>query len=55
MKYSFYPGCSADASALEYKTTTLAILEALGATVGERGNRKTLLREQRCPADDRKD
>jgi heterodisulfide reductase subunit B len=35
MRYLFYPGCSADASALEYKTSTLAILEALGAEVEE--------------------
>jgi heterodisulfide reductase subunit B len=35
MKYLFYPGCSADASALEYKTSTLAVMEALGATVEE--------------------
>ncbi|MBU0704463.1 MAG: CoB--CoM heterodisulfide reductase iron-sulfur subunit B family protein [Chloroflexi bacterium] len=35
MKYLFYPGCSADASALEYKTSTLAVLETLGAEVEE--------------------
>ncbi len=35
IKYLFYPGCSADASALEYKTSTLAVLEALGAEVEE--------------------
>jgi heterodisulfide reductase subunit B len=35
MRYLFFPGCSADASALEYKTSTLAILEALGAEVEE--------------------
>ncbi|HEY74234.1 MAG: disulfide reductase [Chloroflexi bacterium] len=35
MKYLFYPGCSADASALEYKKSTLAVLEVLGAEVEE--------------------
>jgi len=35
MKYLFYPGCSADSSALEYKTSTLAVLEALEAEVEE--------------------
>ncbi len=35
MKYLFYPGCSADASALEYKASTLAVLKALGAEVEE--------------------
>ncbi len=35
MRYLFYPGCSADASALEYKVSTLAVLEALGAEVEE--------------------
>ncbi|MGQ9553105.1 MAG: CoB--CoM heterodisulfide reductase iron-sulfur subunit B family protein [Anaerolineae bacterium] len=35
MRYLFYPGCSAEASALEYKTTTLAALAALGAEVEE--------------------
>lgn len=35
MKYLFYPGCSAEGSALEYKTSTLAVLEALGADVEE--------------------
>ena len=35
MKYLFYPGCSAEGSALEYKTSTLAVLEALGAEVEE--------------------
>jgi len=35
MKYLFYPGCSADASALEYKKSTLAVLEILGAEVEE--------------------
>ena len=35
MRYLFYPGCSAEASALEYKTSTLAAFEALGAQVEE--------------------
>jgi heterodisulfide reductase subunit B len=35
MRYLFYPGCSAEGSALEYKTSTLAVLEALGAQVEE--------------------
>lgn len=35
MKYLFYPGCTAEGSALEYKTSTLAVLEALGAEVQE--------------------
>lgn len=35
MNYLFYPGCSAEGSALEYKTSTLAVLEALGAQVEE--------------------
>ncbi len=35
MKYIFYPGCTQDSSALEYKTSTLAVLEALGAEVEE--------------------
>jgi heterodisulfide reductase subunit B len=35
MKYLFYPGCTQDSSALEYKTSTLAVLEALGADVEE--------------------
>jgi len=34
-KYIFYPGCSQEGSALEYKTSTLAVLEALGAEVEE--------------------
>ncbi|RLD00470.1 MAG: disulfide reductase [Chloroflexi bacterium] len=34
-KYLFYPGCSQDSSALEYKVSTLAVLEALGAEVKE--------------------
>ena len=33
--YIFYPGCSQESSALEYKTSTLAVLEALGAEVEE--------------------
>lgn len=35
MKYLFYPGCSAQGSALEYKMSTLAVLETLGADVEE--------------------
>ena len=35
MKYLFYPGCSADGSALEYKISTLAVFDALGAEVEE--------------------
>ena len=35
MRYLFYPGCSAESSALEYKTSTLAVLEALEAEVEE--------------------
>jgi heterodisulfide reductase subunit B len=35
MKYIFYPGCTQDSSALEYKTSTLAVLESLGAEVEE--------------------
>lgn len=35
MRYLFYPGCSAESSALEYKTSMLAVLEALGAEVEE--------------------
>jgi len=35
MKYLFYPGCSMDASALEYKTSMLAVFKALGAEVQE--------------------
>jgi len=34
-RYIFYPGCSQESSALEYKTSTLAVLEALGAEVEE--------------------
>lgn len=35
MKYLFYPGCSMEGSALEYKTSTLAVLKALGVTLEE--------------------
>jgi heterodisulfide reductase subunit B len=35
MKYLFYPGCSMDASALEYKKSMLAVFKALGAEVQE--------------------
>jgi len=35
MKYLFYPGCTQDGSALEYKISTLAVLEALGAEIEE--------------------
>lgn len=35
MKYLFYPGCSMDTSALEYKRSTMAVLETLGAEVEE--------------------
>lgn len=35
MRYLFYPGCSLEGSALEYKVSTLAMLEALGAEVTE--------------------
>jgi heterodisulfide reductase subunit B len=35
MKYLFYPGCSAEGSALEYKVSTLKVLEVLGAEVEE--------------------
>jgi len=35
MKYHLYPGCSAEGSALEYKVSTLKVLEALGAEVTE--------------------
>ncbi|MGD2179370.1 MAG: CoB--CoM heterodisulfide reductase iron-sulfur subunit B family protein [Anaerolineae bacterium] len=38
MKYLFYPGCSAQGSALEYKTSTSAVLETLGADVEELGD-----------------
>lgn len=35
MKYLFYPGCSIAGSTLEYRASTLAVLEALGAEVQE--------------------
>jgi heterodisulfide reductase subunit B len=35
MKYLLYPGCSAEGSALEYKVSTVEVLEALGAEVEE--------------------
>ncbi len=35
MRYIFYPGCSQEGSALEYRVSTLAVLEALGAEVEE--------------------
>lgn len=35
MKYSLYPGCSAEGSALEYKTATLAVFAALGVEIEE--------------------
>ena len=35
MKYLFYPGCSVDASALEYKRSMIAVLDVLGAEVEE--------------------
>ena len=35
MKYLFYPGCSMHASALEYQTSMLAVLETMGAEVTE--------------------
>jgi heterodisulfide reductase subunit B len=35
MRYLFYPGCSAEGSAFEYKVSTLRVLEALGAEVEE--------------------
>lgn len=35
MKYLFYPGCSMNASALEYKTAMLAVFKTLGAEVHE--------------------
>ncbi len=34
-RYLFYPGCSMDASALEYKSAMLAVFSALGAEVTE--------------------
>lgn len=38
MKYLFYPGCSMSASALEYKTSMLAVMKTLGAEVQELEN-----------------
>lgn len=35
MRYLFYPGCSQEGTALEYKDSTLAVLQALGADVRE--------------------
>ncbi len=35
MRYLFYPGCSLDGSALEYKRSMTAVLEALGSEVAE--------------------
>lgn len=35
MRYIFYPGCSQEGTALEYRVSTLAVLEALGAEVEE--------------------
>ncbi len=35
MKYLFYPGCSMHGAALEYRTSMLAVLEALGAEIQE--------------------
>jgi heterodisulfide reductase subunit B len=35
MKYLFYPGCSMESSALEYKSSMFAVLQALGAQVEE--------------------
>ena len=35
MKYTFYPGCSQEGSALEYMTSTLAVLGVLGAEIEE--------------------
>jgi heterodisulfide reductase subunit B len=35
MSYLFYPGCSMEASALEYKTSMLAVLQMMGAHVEE--------------------
>jgi heterodisulfide reductase subunit B len=35
MKYLFYPGCSMESFALEYKISSVAVLEALGAEVEE--------------------
>lgn len=38
MKYLFYPGCSADGTALEYKRTSEAVLTALGVELQELGD-----------------
>jgi heterodisulfide reductase subunit B len=38
MKYLFYPGCSMHGAALEYQTSMLAVLEALGAEIKELDN-----------------
>ena len=35
MKYLFYPGCSMHGSALEYQTSMLAVLKAMGAEIKE--------------------
>ncbi len=35
MRYLFYPGCSQEGTALEYRDSTLAVLQALGAEVQE--------------------
>jgi heterodisulfide reductase subunit B len=35
MNYIFYPGCSMEGSALEYKSSTLAVLQALGIELQE--------------------
>lgn len=35
MNYTLYPGCSQEGSALEYKVSTLAVLETLGADIEE--------------------
>ncbi len=35
MRYLFYPGCSMEGSALEYKTSMLAVLQAIGAEIKE--------------------
>jgi heterodisulfide reductase subunit B len=35
MRYIFYPGCSQEGTALEYRDSTLAVLQALGADVQE--------------------
>ena len=35
MRYLFYPGCSPEGSALEYRSSTLAVLASLGVEVEE--------------------